>query len=127
MTKRHQDEHEFNFTPTELEHLLATQRLVEERMNNQKFNPDKPTDEFLSFAGDMRKFGWALKDAIDEGATKLPIKMGVLFLLTSIWRSMSTLGNDLSFSKGTTPFTKEDISEMHSKLWDYYRANAQGK
>ncbi|MDJ0365903.1 hypothetical protein QMK33_12135 [Hymenobacter sp. H14-R3] len=124
---RRQHEHEFNFTPVELSYLLTTQRLVEKKMENQKFNPEKLDDEFLSFSGDIQNFGWALQDAMDEGATKLSVKMGVLYLLTSVWRSMSNLGNKLDFPEGTVPFNKEEISEMHDMLWNYYKANAQGK
>ena len=75
----------------------------------------------------MQAFGWSLQDAIDEGLTKLPMKMGVLFLITSVWRSMSNLRNKPDFSEGTVPFKKEDISEMHDVLWNYYQANARGK
>ena len=101
MTNRHQHEHEFDFTPVELGYLLTTQQLIEEKMGNPSFDPKKPNDEFLAFSGDVQAFGWSLQDAIDEGTTKLPIKMGVLFLLTSVWRSMSTLGNELDFPEGS--------------------------
>lgn len=96
-------------------------------MRNQKFDPKKPDDEFLSFSGDVQALGWSLKDAIDEGATKLPIKMGVLFLLTSVWRSMSNIGNKPDFPNGSVSFKKEEISELHDMLWNHYQANTQGK
>ena len=124
MTSRHQHKHEFDFTPVELGYLLTTQRLVEEKMRNQEFNPEKPNDKFLSFSGDMQEFGWALEDVIATGITKLPIKMGVLYLLTSVWRSMSEAGVKLAFPVNAVPFNRTDVSAMHDRMWDYYRANA---
>lgn len=121
MTSLHQNKHEFNFTPVELKYLLITQKIVQQKIDNQGFNPQKPEDEFFLRGSDIHDFGWIVEDAITEGKTKLLVKMGVLYLLTSVWRSMHQFGNKID------AFKRENVSRMHDMLWDYYKSNAQGK
>ena len=127
MTSRHQHENEFDFTPTEMGHLLTTQRLAEAKDNAWNFDHDKPNDWYQATLGDMMQFGWDLQDAIDAGKTSILIKMSVVYRLTAIWNSMMTLGNKLTIPKDAEPFNRIDISAMHDRMWSYYQAKGQGK
>lgn len=75
MTSRHQDEHKFTFTSTEIGYLLTTQWLAEEKDKTWVFDPNKPENMYQATLGDMMKFGWTLQDAVADGKTSIPIKI----------------------------------------------------
>ena len=127
MTSRHQHQHEFDFTPNEMGYLLTTQRLAEAKDNAWNVDPNQTNNWYQATLGDTMQFGWALQDAIKEGKTSISIEMSVVYRLVAVWNSMMNLGNKLTFPEDAVPFDRKDISTMHDRLWDYYRANAQGK
>lgn len=125
MTSRHQHEREFDFTLTELRHLLTTQRLAEEKDRNWNFNPDKLDDSYQVTVDDVMKFGWVLQDAMAEGKTSVPIKMSVVYRLVAVWNSMSN--QILVMPKDSAVFTQEDIKPMLMRMAKYYNNNVKDK
>ena len=118
MTSRHQHEHEFDFTPTELRYLLTTQRLAEAKDNAWNVDPDKPDEWYQATLSDTRQFGRALKDAVAAGKTSIPIKMSVVYRLVAVWNSMEN--RPLVIPEDSVEFTKEEIKPMFMRMAKYY-------
>ena len=119
MTTLLQLEHEYTFTPKELQILKTTQRISEVKVQQwfpRLLGPGRGHYEAVENVG---AFGPLLEEAIQTGALTIPIKSDVLFWLQSVWNGIHTpMLAQLEFQEGDTCFGPEDVRGMRLRLPD---------
>lgn len=130
MTTLHQLEHAFTFTPDEVKYLMTAQHFAEERSAFWLGQLKEPKEAYRTSAEDVVRFGSTVRQAAAKGETTIPIKMGVVFWLNSVWQPMYQQGYKVGyteFPKGMTSYQREDIHKMHLQLFKFYIDHANGK
>lgn len=123
MITKHQLEHQYSFSLKELQYLKTTQRLALQRMEQIK-NGHEYTQVELQVHDDLRDFGHEINDAIKEKRKVLPIKMGVVYWLISIWHPLfDQTALKPVFVEHDVMFTRSAIERIHLMLLNDYRNN----
>ena len=121
--ERDQIAHNFTFTLQEVKYLATIQALVEERLKQDLLKPTEA--QRLSF-DDLVLFGKSVREAVANGVTTLPIKVGVAGWLNIIGNRMRETAykeGEFNFPAGATKFTKQDAKDLFLRLVDFHADN----